>query len=332
MKKLLIFGLILSLETVFGYMCLQASPQQMPQQTEEQVAPEVSKKVYIPIIAKGLGVSYWQPVREGAEAAARDYNVEITFEGTQEEAQTEQQLDILNVALARNPQAIVLSAIDSKAATPYLEKAQGKGIPVIGFDSGVDSPIVKTTVATDNYGAGELAAQKMVELLGRKGKVAIIVQDSTSQVATERRDGFIDTVEQQYPSMDVVAIGYGAGDADKSAEVAKEMFKNNPDLRGIFGGNQGSAEGVVKAIKELNKQGAVIAIGFDSGGIVTDAVREGVLAGAVTQKPRMIGYKAVEAAVKAAEGETLPEFIDTGFEWYDKSNINSPEIEELLYQ
>lgn len=320
MRRSLLLGLILSLEIVFGFENIQ------------EAAPLAEEKVYIPIIAKGIRYSFWQPVKLGAERAARDYGVEITFEGPQEEGQTQEQLDILNIALARNPQAIILSAVDSKAATPYLEEAQRKNIPVIGFDSGVDSPIVRTTVGTDNYGAGELAAQKMVELLDKKGKVAIIVQDSTSQVAVDRRDGFIDTVEQQYPNMDVVAIGYGQGDTEKSSEIAKNMLEKNPDLKGIFGGNQGSAEGVAKAIKELNKQGEVTAIGFDSGKVVLDAIRDGTLVGAVTQNPLAIGYKAVEEAYKAYQGQTLPAFVDTGFEWYDKTNIDNPEIKELLYE
>ncbi|MDF2613157.1 MAG: sugar transporter, periplasmic ligand binding protein [Clostridia bacterium] len=320
MRKSLVLSLILCLGIAFGFATIQ------------KAAEVTNKTIYIPIIAKGLAVSFWQPVKSGAERAASDLGIKITFEGPQEEAQTQEQLDILNIALARSPQAVILSAVDSKAVTPYLEEAEAKGIPVIGFDSGVDSPIVKTTVATDNYGAGELAALKMVELLDKKGKVAIIIQDSTSQVATNRRDGFIDTITQQYPSMDVVAVGYGAGDAEKSSEIAKQIFKNHPDLKGIFGGNQGSAEGIVKAIRELNKEGEITAIGFDSGKIIVDAVREGILAGAVSQNPQEIGYQAVETAFKAYQGEVLPAFIDTGYVWYDKTNIDNPEIKELLYE
>jgi len=322
MKRSLVLAmvLVLAFEIVLGYENIQ------------EAASTATEKVYIPIIAKGLKASFWEPVKLGAERAAHDYGVEITFEGPQEEAQTQEQLDILNIALARGPQAIILSAADSKATTPYLEEAQKAGVPVIGFDSGVDSPIVKTTVGTDNYGAGELAANKMVELLDKKGKIAIIIQDATSQVATDRRDGFIDTVEQQYPNMDIVAIGYGQGDTKKSAEIAKDILEKNPDLKGIFGGNQGSAEGIVNAIRELNKEGEVIAIGFDSGKIILDAIREGVMVGAVTQNPQAIGYKAVEEAYKAYQGQTLPAFIDTGFEWYDKTNIDTLEIKELLYE
>ncbi|WP_070000949.1 ABC transporter substrate-binding protein [Cellulosilyticum sp. I15G10I2] len=320
MRKSLVLEVMLYLGMVFSFSGIQ------------EAAPTTTENVYIPIIAKGLKYSFWESVRLGAEEAARDLGIKITFEGPQEEAQTQQQLDMLNIALSRSPQAVILSAVDSRAVTPYLEEAQAKGIPVIGFDSGVDSPIVRTTVATDNYGAGELAAEKMVELLDKKGKVAIIIQDATSQVATNRRDGFIDTITQQYPSMDVVAVGYGEGDAKKSSEIAKDIFKNHPDLKGIFGGNQGSAEGIAKALRELNKEGEITAIGFDSGNILTEAIRDGIIVGAVSQNPKEIGYKAVETAFKAYRGETLPAFIDTGYVWYDKSNIDNPEIKEFLYK
>ena len=63
-----------------------------------------------------------------------------------------------------------------------------------------------------------------------------------------------------------------------------------------------------------------------------DAIKSGVEAGAVTQDPIGIGYKCVEAAVKALNGEELPTTIDTGFHWYDKSNIDAEDIAALLYQ
>ena len=63
-----------------------------------------------------------------------------------------------------------------------------------------------------------------------------------------------------------------------------------------------------------------------------DAVRSGVESGAITQDPIGIGYKCVEAAVKAINGETLPKTIDTGFHWYDASNIDAADIAPLLYK
>jgi ribose transport system substrate-binding protein len=320
MKNYLVLGVILFFVIGYGTQNIQGASQ-----TTQQ-------KIYIPIIAKGLQANFWNQVKLGAERAAKEYDVQITFEGPEKEGAVEEQLSMLQEALIRQPQAIILSAVDSAALTPYLEEAQQAGIPVIGFDSGVDSPIVRTTVATDNYGTGALAADKMAELLDGKGEVGIIVQDNTSKVATDRRDGFIDTIEQRYPDMKVVAIEYGGGEVSRSAELTKRILAEHPNIKGIFGGNEGSAYGVINAVRELNKAGEIIVIGFDSGKILTDAIKEGIVAGAVTQRPIEIGYEAVEAAVRAYEGQELPAFIDTGFVWYDQFNIDSPEIRELLYE
>ena len=122
---------------------------------------------------------------------------------------------------------------------------------------------------------------------------------------------------------------YGAGDQLKSTEVTKSILKAYPKIKGIFGTNEGSAIGVVNGVKEMKRK--IIIIGYDSGKQQKDAIRDGVMAGAITQNPVGIGYKTVEAAVKAIKGEKLPKVIDTGFYWYDKSNIDDPKIKEVLY-
>ena len=332
MKKLLIIGQILLFIGVFNRVGTQQAASLVNQQEPIFRIMPPGQSLYIALIVKGLQANFWQLVRQGAERAANDYGVEITFEGTLLEGAVEEQLDILREALDRNPQAIILSAVDSRAATPYLERAQAADIPVIGFDSGVDSPIVRTTVATDNYGAGALAGNKMAELLEGSGKVALIIQDTMSKTGIDRRDGFIDTITQAYPGIEVVAIRYGGGDVSLSAELTKEIIGEHPDIAGIFGANEGSAHGVIKGVKELDKEGEIVIIGFDSGEVLIDAIREGIAAGAVTQNPLGIGYQAVEAAIRSIRGEILPTFIDTGFAWYDRTNIDTPQIQELIYK
>ena len=63
-----------------------------------------------------------------------------------------------------------------------------------------------------------------------------------------------------------------------------------------------------------------------------DAIRDGPMLGAITQNPVGIGYETVKAAVKAINGEALPKSIDTGYYWYDKTNIDDPEIKAVLYE
>src|SRR5512138_465281 len=289
-------------------------------------------KPYIPVISKGFQHQFWQAVKQGSEQAAKDLNVEITFEGPESEAMVDKQVEMFQTALDKKPAAICLAAVDSKAFQPLLEKAKAAGIPVVGFDSGVDSDIPVTTAATDNIAAAAMAADKMAELIGGEGEVAIIAHDQTSRTGIDRVKGFTDEIKSKYPKITIVDTQYGGGDQLKSTDLAKAIIQAHPNLKGFFGANGGSSIGVLNGVKELNMAGKIVVIGYDSGQQQMDAIRAGTEAGAITQDPIGIGYKCVEAAVKALKGETLPKTIDTGFHWYDKTNIDSKDIAPLLYK
>ncbi|MEP6502456.1 MAG: ABC transporter substrate-binding protein [Betaproteobacteria bacterium] len=284
---------------------------------------------YIPLVSKGFQHQFWQAVKQGAEQAGKDYNVRITFEGPETEAMVDKQIDMLTSALAKHPAAIGFAALDSKAAIPLLKKAQAQKIPVIAFDSGVDSDIPVTTATTDNKAAAALAADKMAQLIGDAGEVGLVVHDQTSRTGIDRRDGFVDRIKSAHPKVKVVSVQYGGGDHLKSTEIAKAMLQAYPNLKGLFGANEGSVAGVVNAVRETHRK--VVVIGYDSGKAQKDAIRDGIEAGAITQNPVGIGYKTVEAAVKSLKGEKLPKVIDTGFYWYDKTNIDDPKIAAVLY-
>jgi len=291
-----------------------------------------AQRPYIAMISKGFQHQFWQAVKSGAEKAAKDLGVTITFEGPESEAMVDKQIEMLQAALAKKPAALCIAALDSKAVIPYLEKAREMGIPVIGFDSGVDSDIPVTTVATDNIKAAGYAADKMAEFIGRVGEVALVVHDQTSRTGIDRRDGFVNRIKQKYPLIKIVDIQYGGGDHLKSTDLTKAIIQAHPRLKGIFGANEGSAIGVINAVKEMNKVGKIVVIGYDSGKQQIEAIKSGLMKGAITQNPVGMGYMAVEAAVKAIKGEKLPKFIDSGFYWYDKTNIDDPKIKECLYE
>jgi ribose transport system substrate-binding protein len=291
------------------------------------------EKPYVALISKGFQHQFWQAVKAGAEQAAEEFDVEITFEGPDTEADVDQQIQMLQTALDKSPAAIGFAALDSQAAGPLLQQAKDQSIPVIAFDSGVDSDIPLTTAATDNLAAAAEAAEHMAEAVGHEGKVALVVHDQTSVTGQQRRDGFVDYMEENEPNIEIVDIQYGGGDQAKSADLAKAIIAANPDLKGIYGSNEGSAIGVVQAVKELGIDPTqLVVVGFDSGKAQMDAIRDGLMLGAITQNPVGIGYETVKAAVEAIDGKELPKTIDTGFYWYDVSNIDDDEIQAVLYE
>ena len=287
-------------------------------------------EMYIPLVSKGFQHQFWQAVKLGAEQAADELGVRITVEGPDNETMVDRQIDMLAAALANKPTAIGFAALDSQAAIPLLRQANDAGIPIIAFDSGVDSDIPVSTATTNNLAAAALAADKMAEKIGGKGKVAVVAHDQTSRTGIDRRDGFVNQIEAKYPDIEVVTVQYGQGDHLKSTEVTKAILTANPDLNGIFGTNEGSAIGVVNGVQELGTEGLVI-IGYDSGKAQKEAIKSGLMAGAITQNPVGIGYETVKAAFAAANGESVPDLIDTGFYYYDASNMDDPNIAAVLY-
>ncbi|MDQ6656954.1 MAG: ABC transporter substrate-binding protein [Actinomycetota bacterium] len=298
---------------------------------EPGCTPTTKTKPYIAIVSKGFQQQFWQSVKKGADQAASKLGATITFDGPATEADIQPQLDMLKTDVSKKPDAVGFAALDSKAAEPILKQVQAAKIPVIAFDSGVQSDIPLTTAATDNKAAAGEAAKHMAQLVGNKGTVGLVIHDQTSQTGLERRNGFIEWMKKNAPGIKLLEPQYGGGDPAKSADITKSIIAGNPDIAGIYGSNEGSAAGVVQGVKESGKKSIKI-VGFDSGQAQISAITDGLEAGAITQNPIGIGEQTVTAAMLALKCKGLPTTIDTGYYWYDKTNITDPKIAPLLYK
>ncbi|MEJ1087867.1 ABC transporter substrate-binding protein [Microbacterium sp. Mu-80] len=291
------------------------------------------KQLTIDLVSKGFQHQFWQAVKTGAEQKGEELGVTINFEGPGSETEIEKQLQMLQSSIARQPDAIAYAALDPEACIPALDSADAAGIPVAYFDAPCNSEVGKTLAATDSKVAGALAADHMAELIGGAGKVGIVAHSQINSTGVERRDGFVEKIEADYPDIEIVDIQYGDGDHLKSADITKSMLNAHPDMKGIYATNEGSAVGVANALTELGKDSSdIVAIGFDSGAAQIDAIKDGVLAGAITQDPIGIGSTVVQAAYDLANGEEVEEFYDTGSYWYDANNLEDPEIAAVLYE
>jgi ribose transport system substrate-binding protein len=166
----------------------------------------------------------------------------------------------------------------------------------------------------------------MCKLVGSAGTVGLVVHDQVSKSGTDRRDGFLEGMKANCPAVKVLAPQYGGGDQAKSADIAKSIIAANPDLKGT--GPTRAHIGVQgRPGVEEDRPDWV-----DSGKAQIDAINSGLMAGAITQNPVGMGEEVVKAAVKAINKQPLEKVIDTGFYWYDKTNINDPKIQAVLYQ
>jgi ribose transport system substrate-binding protein len=288
--------------------------------------------LFIPLISKGFQHQFWQAVKLGAELEAAELGVEITFEGPASETEVQAQLDMFQTALDKNPDAIGYATLDPEACVSYMEQAKERGIPVVQFDAGCNSDYPLNLAATDGKAAGAIAADNMARLMGEEGEVGIVSHSQINSTGVERRDGFAEQMAAAYPNITIVDVQYGDGDHLKSADIAKAMIAAYPNLKGLYATNEGSAVGIVNAVTELAlTAGELIIVGFDSGAAQVEAIKSGVMAGAITQDPIGIGRAVVRNAVAAIRGETLPTFTDTGAFWYDATNYTDENIAAVLY-
>ena len=316
---------------------------------------------HIDVIAKGFQHQFWKAVELGTKKAAEEFKVEVTFQGPDNESAIAQQIEYLNTAIAKQPTAICLAALDTQASIPSIQQAMEANIPIIGFDSGVpDAPegAIKANASTNNAVAGALAAEELYKLVESKIKdakepvrIGVVAQESNSQSIVDRTKGFVDKMTELCGADNVSVEGHDSLKNEKSgakvimdvgipaevkdvdaAAVASAILEKK-DLIAIYGSNEFAANAIITANegKDKSGEGKVVAVGFDAGKKQLQAIKDGLFAGSVTQDPVQIGYKAVELAVKAANGESVSD-VDTGALWYTKDNMEDPKIAPCLYE
>lgn len=200
------------------------------------------KKPYIAVVSKGEQHDFWQQVKLGANAAAKEYNVDITFEGPPSESDVQIQVEMLNTAMAKNPVAIALAALNTSSVLDQLQETRSKGIPVIGFDSGVpEAPegSVWATAQTNNYDAAGLAAEKMFPLIksrieassaARPVTIVVMNQDASGESLLSRGKGFRDKMVELISSQtslsrnDIAVTGNTAYIAADSPTGGRRVF------------------------------------------------------------------------------------------------------------
>lgn len=288
------------------------------------------KDVYIAVISKGFQHEFWQTVKLGSDTAAEELGVKSTFEGPANESMIAEQIDMVENAITKKATAILLAALDTEALIPVVEKAKSKGIPVVMFDSNVNSDIPLSFVATDNKAAGGVAAEQLGKQLGGKGVVGIVAHNAGTSTAQQRRDGFIEKMKEMYPDIKLLEPVYSDGDHQRAMDKATDMMQSNPNLAAIYATNEGSAIGVATAVDAKGKGGKVKVVGFDSSEAEIAFLKSGVVQGFVVQNPFNMGYLGVKALYDVLEGKTIDNRIDTGATYVTLENLESEKVQKLL--
>jgi ribose transport system substrate-binding protein len=293
---------------------------------------QTAGKRVIAVIPKGVSHFFWQSVHQGAESAASELNVEIMWKGPAQETDYSGQINIVEDAINRRVDGIVLAPSHRDALVPIVDRAQKEGIPVTIFDSGIGTDNYVSYVATDNLQGGVTAAERLAEKLGGKGKVAILGVKAGSVSTDEREQGFQDTIKQKYPGIEIVAFQYGEADRTRSLDRATDILTAHTNLNGFFASNESSTVGAVQAIKQKGLAGKVVLVGFDSSPNLIEDLKAAAIDSLVLQNPFKMGYEAVKAMVAKLDGQAPPRRLDTGVKLLTKENLDTAEMQQLLKQ
>ena len=207
-----------------------------------------------------------------------------------------------------------------------VERAQAAGIPVVVFDSGINTDNYVSFVATDNYKGGVLGARRMAELLDGSGQVALMRMVPGSHSTNLREEGFKDTLAKEFSGIEVVAEDYCMADHAKSLEIAENFLTAHPELDGIFGSTEPATVGPARAVRGRNLSGKVRLVGFDYGDTIERGLEDGVIDAVVVQDPFRIGYVAVQTMVSRLNGDTPPRCIDTPIRVISAADLADPEV------
>jgi len=288
-----------------------------------------SNKPQILVSPKGLVHSFWLSVKAGAEEAGREFGVDIIWKGPSVETDIAGQIGIVEDYINKKVNAIVLAACDATGLVQTVEKAHQAGIPVVTIDSGVDSDIPVSFIATDNVAAAEKAADVLAELLNGKGEVACIPFVPGAATSIMREKGFKEGLKK-YPGLKLVAVQYSQSDVATGMAVTENILTAHPNLAGIFAANEAGAIGSARALVSRGLAGKIKLVAFDAAPNEVEALKQGTIQALIVQNPFKMGYLGVKTAVDVLNGKSVPKRIDTGVTVVTKENLNTPEVQKLL--
>jgi ribose transport system substrate-binding protein len=293
----------------------------------------------IAVIPKGTTHEFWKSINAGAikaqrELAAKGINAEIIWKGPLREDDRDQQIQVVENFVSRRVSGIVLAPLDSRALVAPVAMATRAKVPVVVIDSGLKSDKQVSYVATDNFKGGQLAAQRLGELLHGKGNVILMRYQVGSASTEEREAGFLDVMKKKFPEIKLISTDQYSGPTRETGYQAAQNLLNRygREVNGVFCPCEPPTVAMAKALRDLGLAGGKVKmVGFDSGSQSVEDMKRGDVQGLVVQNPIRMGYLGVMTMVDHLQGKKVHKVIDTGVYLATPENMEQTEIKELLY-
>jgi ABC-type sugar transport system substrate-binding protein len=261
------------------------------------------------LILKNFTNPFFIRMKEGAEKAAAEEGVKLTVVAPLKADNNEEQMQMVEQAIARQTDALIIVPSDSQGIVPAVEKAYDAGIPIINLNTkiGGDRVIWKTFVGVSNFDEGIIQMQKLCELIGGEGGIFIIEGTPGAQTAIDILNGGLESLKK-FPKVKILGQQAANYNRAKSMDVVQNLLQAHPEVKAIFCCNDEMALGAVEAVQAANLQGIFIA-GINANDDARQAIRSGRMAFSINDRPDQVGYEGVKAAVKVLNGETIPDRI-----------------------
>lgn len=242
------------------------------------------------------------------------------------------QTQVLNAAIAKKPDAIIIAPTDVKAMIAPIKRAKAAGIKVILFDTTLaDLSDVETVVGVDNPAGGKLAAETMAKIIGEKGKVFTNNVNPGISTTDGRQTGFEEGIKA-YPDITYLGVQFNNDNVTKAASITTSVLAANPDLAGVYGTNLFSVQGAVAGLRNAGKVGEVTVVGFDAAEPQVKLLKDGSVQALIAQDLFDMGAKAMEATLDVLNGKPVEKDYKVGFTALTKDNIDTPEGQAKVYK
>lgn len=289
--------------------------------------PAADGRLRIAFISKSYTDPFWLDAIDGARRAAGDLGVELLLHAAKDETHVVEQVQIVENMIQLQVDGIVLAPVDSNALAPAVSKVNQAGIPITVIDTGISQGDIVTFAATDNVLCGTMAADRLADRLGARGKVGVIACPPSILPCREIMNGFVEGLGK-YPGLEMVGSPLGVPFCDQSFNATTDLLTAHPDLDGlyVFGGPAVLCAAQAAGAFISNLGGDLMVLGRGSIGKAglgaLEAVKRGELDSMVAQFPAKMGYSGVDSVVKFRHGIESPPFTDTGVVLVTKENVD----------
>ncbi len=282
-----------------------------------------------------VGIPFYTSMKCGADKAAKEFNVDLTWSGPADWDISKQQ-PFIDAAVQLKPQGYILSPTDSGALVSQVQALEAAGTPVVTVDGPLDKPVETQNVQADHYKGGVAAAAAMHTVAGDTGTFVAIGMRPGMPDIDGRVNGFLDTYRKEHPKAVLLPTLYPDYSNAKAAEQVSALLQSTPDLKGIYASHSAAAEGAAAALLEAGMRGKVKIIAFDAEPAQVKDLKDGVYDALIVQKPFEIGYEAVKTAASVIRGEVKKSevkhdnFLPLVFA--TRENMSDPQISKYFYK